>query len=110
MNATETARAADKNARPSVSEPAELDPELHGGPQGERAAIDNAQTGALGLRDYLGERLANNETLRDELRLYLAASKAQHEELFGEITDSARFLELSCDWFSGWAGSKLGQF
>lgn len=110
MNATETARAADRGAKPGLTEPAELDPETHGGPQGERAAIDNAQNGALALRDYLNERLPGNETLRDELRCYLAACKSQHEELFGEITDSVRLLELSADWFSGWAGSKLGQF
>lgn len=107
MNATETARAADRGANPGYSEPAELDPQTH---SQERAQIDHAQTGALGLRDYLNERLGTNLELRAELRAYLAASKAQHEELFGSITDSARFLELSCDWFSGWAGAKLGQF
>lgn len=94
----------------SVFEIRELNSEQHGGPQGERAAIDKAQDGALALRDYLNERLPYSPELWNELRSYLAAARGQHEELFGPIADSARLLELSCDWFSGWAGEKLGQF
>lgn len=109
MNATEAKRAAARGASPQVSEPAELESETVE-QVGLRRAVDNAQTGALALRDFLNERLPQEPELWNELRAYLAAARAQHEELLGEVTDSARLLELSCDWFSGWAGSKLGQF
>lgn len=76
---------------------------------GLEAAIDNAQTGALALRDLISENRLPEE-LEKELRIYLAASLAFHEETLGVVTSSTRLLELYCDFFSGWAGAKLGQF
>ena len=74
--------------------------------------IDNAQTNALGVRDFLTECLQRDDRLRAEFNACVASDKAFHESTLGAIADHnhARMLELYCDWFSGWAGAKLGQF
>jgi len=74
--------------------------------------LDNAQTSALGVRDYLSENLSNDDKLRAEFNARIASDKEFHESTLGAIADHdhARIMELYCDWFSCWAGEKIGQF
>ena len=74
-------------------------------------SIDNAQTNALGVRDFITECLSDGG-LRVEFNVHIARNKATHETLFGAVEnhDHARILELYCDWFSCWAGEKICQF
>ena len=75
------------------------------------------ERGGVALRrvrmgNYESAPCLSDGCLRVEFNVHIARNNAMHESLFGAVEnhDYARILELYCDWFSCWAGEKLGQF